>query len=190
MTALNGLAQAANSSLGAATATSSGLGKWFGAMGAIQALSQVGQGIAQNSSAQADAAARQRQSDLVLQQTELEAGQKAREVRRFAADQEVQYASSGVTLEGSPALVLAETRRLGQQEVNAMTQRGKFQAQLMRTNAMRTKAAGRQALLGGITNAAMSGLGNYIQYKSSFPSTPSYGKAKPIGPQYNINPGF
>lgn len=182
MSILSGLNQASNASLGAATATSGGLGKWFGAMGAVQALAQIGQGAAQNNNAQADAAAMQRQSDLVLQQTQLESAQKAREVNRFAADQEVQYASSGVTMEGSPALVLAETRRLGQQEVNAMTQRGKYQAQLMRTNAMRSRAMGRQELLGGVTKAAMGGLSNYIQYKSGFVSTPY------LYPQYAQTP--
>ncbi len=192
MTALSGFAQTTAQSMNPATTTQSGLGKWFGAMSAIQALSTVGQGFAQNSQASADAAAQQRQADLVLQQTQAEMNQKARDVKRFAADQEVQYAGSGVTLEGSPALVIAETRRLGQQEIDAMKKRGQYQAQLMRTNAMRTKAAGRQALLGSITGAAMGGLQNYLQAKTSFASGGGGGtsKAIPFGPQLNINPAF
>jgi len=198
MTALGNMAQATAASVNPATATASGLGKWFAAASAIQAISQVGQGFAQMQAANAESGDLKRQSDIALQEAQYEAQSKQRSVLREAADQTMQYASSGVTTEGSPAIVLEETRRLGQQEVNMIQKRGQMQAQLLRTQAMRAKAAGRQALFGGITNASLGVLNNYIQGRGTFgrlnePVTnynAPVGKAIPIGPQWSINPGF
>lgn len=186
MTGLGGMAQSAASSLAPATATQSGLGKWFAAASAIQGLAQVGQGIAQQRAASDEAALQQHQADLTLQQAQMDSEGQARDVRRFASQQGSDYLGSGVTLEGSPALVLAETRRLGQQEVDAIKKRGEYSAQLMRTQAARTKAAGRSALLGSITNSALGGLQNYMQYKSVF-APAKMNTATPLGPVFNPN---
>ena len=74
----------------------------------------------------------------------------------------MRYAKSGVTLEGSPVLVLAETRRLGQEEVAAIERRGRAQALLLRQRAEQTRKAGRSAMLGGIFNAASGAAGTYM----------------------------
>lgn len=193
MSALGNMAQSVASSVQPATATAPGLSKWFAAASAVQALSQVGQGFAQMQASNSEAGALQRQSDIALQEAQYSAQQKQRDVLRTAADQTMEYASSGVTTEGSPAIVLAETRRLGQQEVNMIQKRGQYSAQLLRTQALRQKQAGRMALFGGITNASMGVLNNYIQGAGTFGkinNTAPAGKATPIGPQYSYNPGF
>lgn len=113
-------------------------------------------GIQANQAYSTEAGMLQSQSNQALDQAAMEAQSKANDVRQYAADQSEQYASSGVTLEGTPAQVLADTRKRGQQEVNAISQRGAFQAQLMRTQANQMKAQGRSALLGGIMKAGTS----------------------------------
>ncbi len=194
MTALSGIGNAMQQSLSPQTTTQAGLGKWFGLMSAMQALGTVGSGVQQWRNAGADADAMNQQAQLVAQQAELDAINQAREGRRFAADQEQQYLSSGVTMEGTPADVVAESRRLAQQEVNALVNRGKTEAKNLRTNALRTRQAGRQALLGGVANASLGALGNYIQGQSSFGargarSTP-LGQAVPLDPTYTANAPF
>lgn len=94
-------------------------------------------------------------ANIALQQASLDAQAKAMEVQQYAGNQAEEYNSSGITGAGTPAQVLAMTRSLGQREVNAIAQRGAFQAQLYRTQANQAKSAGRSAMVGGIANAAM-----------------------------------
>lgn len=129
----------------------SGLG-----MSAAGGVMDIFGGIQANQAYSTEAGMLQSQSNYALQQAAQDAQSKANDVRQFAADQQEQYASSGVTLEGTPAQVLADTRKRGQQEVNAISKRGAFQAQLMRTQANQYKSAGRSALLGGIAKAGTS----------------------------------
>lgn len=159
---------ALGSSLSAATTTAPQLGKWAIAASAIQALAGIGQGVAQMRAASDEANLLHQQADIALFEGERDAKQKAREVRQFAADQSSQYAASGVTLEGSPAQVLADTRRQGQQEVDALKKRAEMQAKLFNTQAARTKAAGRNAFFGAIASTGLDVLGSYARYKSSF----------------------
>lgn len=77
-----------------------------------------------------------------------EATQKVRQVSAFREEQANKYLGSGVQLEGSPLQVLEETRRLGQQEVDAIFQRGLAQSELYRRGALVTRNQGRAQLLG------------------------------------------
>jgi hypothetical protein len=97
---------------------------------------------------EAAAKAQEMQAQAALEDAQNAATQKATEVRQAHAHQAVAYASSGVTLEGSPLLVLNETLRLGQQEVDALMKRGTAQANLYNQAAFQTRNEGRAALLG------------------------------------------
>jgi hypothetical protein len=101
------------------------------------------------------AGALQAQSDQAIRAAIMNAQAKANDVRQIAGEQQEQYASSGVTLAGTPAQVLADTRFKGQQEVNAIQQQGAFQAQLMRTQANQARSSGRSSMLGGLLKAGM-----------------------------------
>jgi hypothetical protein len=192
MSAFGNMAQSMAQSVQPATATAPGLSKWFAAASAVQALSQVGQGFAGMQSANAEAGALEQQANITMQQAQYDAQQKRRSVLQEAADQSEQYANSGVTLEGTPSRILEDTRRQGQQEVNQIQKRGQYSAQLLRTQALRQKQAGRLSLFGGIANASMGALDNYIKGAGTFGKLNNtvVGKATPLPPTYNFNPGF
>ena len=90
-----------------------------------------------------------------IAQTVSTSQQQAREGMQTAANQEADYASSGVTLAGSPAQVAAQTRTLAQQTVNSTVKAGQAQAKMYRTNAIQAKQGGRNALLGGIVDTGI-----------------------------------
>lgn len=138
----------------------------------VSTLAQIGQGMATSKAANKEAKAMRQEADYALQEARAQAQlafdeaayaaeAKAREVRKFRAEQSGVFRKSGVTLEGSPLLVLEETRRLGAMEVDFMMKRGKAQADFLVKRATNQasvayqKAAnlqnqGRSALLGGI----------------------------------------
>ena len=107
---------------------------------------QQSKSIAQNDNANANA---------TIAQTIATSQQQAREGMQTAANQESDYASSGVTLSGSPAQVAAQTRALAQQTVNSTVKAGQAQAKMYRSNANYAKQGGRMALLGGIADTGM-----------------------------------
>jgi len=82
------------------------------------------------------------------------------EVDKTQRKQMLAYLSSGVALEGSPLLVMEETRAKGADNINEILQAGKSgsQAALMegRIQAQRSKSAGREAFAQGLTSAAGS----------------------------------
>lgn len=193
MSIFSGAGQAAasvGSSVAPATATASGLGKWYAAMSVVQALSGIGSAVAQNQAARSEAGLLEQQANIALQEGEAAAKKKAREVRQIAGEQSQSYASSGITLEGSPAEVLAETRRLGQEEVNAEKRRAESQARLLRTQALRTKSAGRMAMFSGLAATGFGALNDYVRYRSMAGTTqPAYRtQATPLPPIYGPNP--
>jgi hypothetical protein len=82
--------------------------------------------------------------------------QRAREVRQFASQQEMTYAKSGVTLEGSPLLVIEETRRLGQEEIDATYNRGRAVYRLGMQQASQVRNQGRGMMLAGLSRGLLS----------------------------------
>lgn len=80
--------------------------------------------------------------------------QKAIQVQQAAGNQGEEYASSGVTLQGTPAEIMAQTRNLGQTELNQISRKGTLQAQMDQTKANADQAAGRAAILSAIGNQA------------------------------------
>lgn len=104
------------------------------------AASTVAGGVMQNAAA-SDAAAEERRA------AEAQARAEARENIALEKRQKLAYLKSGVELEGTPLLKLAETEDIGNQNVNEIIQGG-----YARANA--TKAQGRAALFGSIGSAA------------------------------------
>ena len=109
-----------------------------------------------------------RQAKIAQQQSEAEARSEARSNIALEKRQKLSFLKSGVALEGSPLLLLEETRREGGKNVENVLAGGINQAQSL-------KASGRQALIGGIA----SGVGTAASGFASFGSTPeNFGQAR------------
>ena len=84
-------------------------------------------------------------------------GLEKKETEDLRKRQQLAYLKSGVTLEGSPLLVMEETRRLGAENVAEIEAAGsaKAAAQIAegRTTATAARASGRQQMTQGITGA-------------------------------------
>ena len=100
----------------------------------------------------------QRQADLVQEERELQARSEARQNIELEKRQKLAFIKSGVSFEGSPLLILAETERKGAENVEAILRSGRTQATgLLAEGALRSsqlKASGRQALISGLTSGA------------------------------------
>lgn len=115
------------------------------------------------------------QADLAMQQANMQGVEQERLAQREArmvqeeADaterkQKIAYLKSGVSLEGSPLLVMEETRQKGADNVAEVLAGGKAASSAAqmegRITAKRAKASGRQAFVSGLSNAASTGM-NY-----------------------------
>ncbi len=88
------------------------------------------------------------QAGLAIKEANRAAAAKARDVHYIREDQALQYDGSGILLEGSPMEVLNETVRLGKEEVDALVDQGKSQADLIRRSSMIQQNQGIASLLG------------------------------------------
>jgi hypothetical protein len=113
-------------------------------------------GIQANSAANREAKALQEQGRLAQEAADAEAQSHATDVRRFAANQSLAFLANGVSLAGSPLLVLEDTVKQGQAEVDSITRSGNAQNALYNQRATNTRNSGRAALIGGIGTAAGS----------------------------------
>jgi len=113
----------------------------------LTALSGAGQiftGVEQQKAAS-------READEVIRQTEAEATRKRKSLAKLSAKQRTQILKSGITLEGSPLLVLEETRREGVAEIGDVRRAGIARSQAL-TN--QGRAAFFRGLFGGISTVS------------------------------------
>lgn len=148
----------------AATAPSN-FGWAYGLSSGLSALGEFASGVSAFQQGNAQAGLYQEQAGMALKEALAAAQQKAREVGEFQSQQVMDYAHSGVRIEGSPVHVLERTRKLGQQEVDAIVSQGKAQAKLLAMQGAMAKTGARNALIGGIFGAGTSGLSSYMQAK-------------------------
>lgn len=127
----------------------------------VSAGASIAGGIAANKAAKKEASALNDQAAVTQVEAQAEAERRAIEIRKFEGKQKLAFLKNGVTLEGSPLLVLDETMREGQKEVDSIMRQGNAQANYARQNAAITRNKGRAALIGGIGNAAGSLINGY-----------------------------
>lgn len=113
-------------------------------------------GIQANNAAKREASALQEQGRLAQEESLREAQLHADDVRRFHRSQSVAFTKNGVSLAGSPLLVLDETVSRGQEEVDSIVKSGNAQQNLYNQNAQQAKNKGRAALISGFASAAGS----------------------------------
>ncbi len=123
------------------------------ALTVISTVASVFKGFAAKRAADREAEALQDQASLQREETGREAARVKDERRKFLAKQSLAFVKGGVTLEGSPLLVLEETQTESEKEVQALKTRGAAQFALGTQKAGRAKSIGRSKLIGGFGEA-------------------------------------
>ncbi len=111
-------------------------------------------GYQANQSAKREASALEAQGEMAQAEADREAAAHANDVRKFARVQTLSFLKNGVTLEGSPLLVLDETITQGQEEVNSIVKSGAAQRTLFNRKAGITRSEGRAKMISSITDSA------------------------------------
>lgn len=163
--------------MGIEVAAGIGLGQIFTAVSAISAVvGGIQQKKAADKQASATRAEAQRQANLRQEERESQARVEARENIQLEKRQKLAFLKSGVSLEGSPLLLLAETRRVGGENVEAIIKSGQTEAtSLLRggeSQAAALKSSGRLALIGGLTGGLTTAAGGFGGFGSN--TTPAF----------------
>ena len=122
----------------------------------VSAAGSIVQRFQEKKAADAEANLIEQEGRLVADEAQAEAQRVANDRRKFRKKQKVAFLKNGISLAGSPLLVIDETIRESQAEVNSIARRGTAQARLAFARAAQTRTAGRVALLGGFFSAAGS----------------------------------
>ncbi len=123
---------------------------------AIAAYSAVASGRQQKKNLEYNAAVQENQATQEERAAEHEAGKVGEEGRRFKARQRTLFAQAGVTEAGSPLLVLEDTARLIDEDIETVLRGGQRRGQSFRTQAGLSRLRGRSARSAGLLQAGSS----------------------------------
>ncbi len=124
-------------------------------------------GISADKAAREESRALKDEAALARQEDLEEAARLDKEHRKFLALQSVMFLKGGVTLAGSPLLVLEETREEKERQVEAQKSRAEARYNLGRARADIVSNAGRARLIGGFMGAIGSGTSMFMQAKAA-----------------------
>lgn len=131
----------------------------------IGAAGSVSAGAAAKKAASKSSALQELQGRLAAQEAEAQALRTSKEAAKFRDRQILAYAKSGVTMAGSPLLILEDTIKQGDEEAAAIRKRGYATETLYSQEAQITRSTGRAQYISGITGAAGSlGTAYYTAY--------------------------
>jgi len=91
-----------------------------------------------------------RKADVLKEQVQFKAGERARQAGKLMARQKVSFMKSGVNLAGSPLQVIEETGAFAQEDVRQIFRTGDIQARNLRRS-------GQTAIFQGLGQGLMSG---------------------------------
>lgn len=130
------------------------------------------------------------QAKIAEQEAISEAARKKKEFERFNAQQKLLYFSRGVSMGGSPNMVIDQNIVDQNQEIRAILSAGANQSRYFSMKGSIAKAEGRAKLIGGIFSGVTQAVGTYAYGKSMgyFNKTPkttptSIPKPKPMKDQ-------
>ena len=136
---------------------------------ALSAYGQIQQGKAQQKWGSYNAALAERDAETARLNAEYEAGVQCKETQKLLGRQRALYGKSGVTLEGSPLLMMAETAAEGELDALMIERGGKTRAQGYRSEAvlsrMKGKAAKRAGYYGAGSTLLTGAARGYSAYK-------------------------
>lgn len=128
---------------------------------AVSVGSSLYGGYAANQSAKKQASLMEQQGALQRDEALQEAARIRDDGYRFKQEQMMQYIGSGVEVQGTALLVLAETTSLAEAEAQATERRGYAESDLANANAKITKSTGKAQMLASIGTAVSSGVSTY-----------------------------
>lgn len=123
------------------------------ALAGVQAAGSIYGGISAEQSANQEATLQQQQGNIALQESQVNANNTAFNETQAVQNQRLAFLANGVSLEGSPSLVLAQSKAYGQTQVNSILNQGAAQYNLAQEEATITQNKGRAALISGILGA-------------------------------------
>lgn len=148
--------------------------------GTMLALATVGGGmsiaggVGQMQQANKEAAFQQQQGAIALQESQVNASNTAFNLTQEVQKQRLAFLANGVSLEGSPSMVLAQSKAYGQTQVQSILNQGAAEFNLAQEQAANTRNAGRAALIGGIASAFKDvGTAGSGAFKAGLFDTPS-----------------
>ena len=135
---------------------------------ALMGGSSLLQGFGQYQSNKANADISKVQS----KQAELNAAYNERRQREQSAqlmgEQAARYGASGVSMEGSPLMVMADQARQSELEALAIRNEGKMASEAYKSEESQYKKAATMSLMGGVLNSAGYGYGAYKKYRTGY----------------------
>lgn len=129
-----------------------------GAIG-FSAVSSIAGGISAQSTANQQAKLQEQQGGIELDEAKTNATNEAFNQTQAQEKQKLAFLANGVSLEGSPSAVLAQSKTYGQTQVDAILKQGAAQYNLAQENAAVTKNQGRAALIAGFGQAVSTTAG-------------------------------
>ena len=123
----------------------------------VSAAGSIYSGFAGKSAYDAEGNLQRQQADIAASEAQINAKNEAFNQTQAVQNQRLAFLANGVTLEGSPALVLEESKKYGQSQVDAILRQGAAKKALSDAEATITQNKGRAALIGGILQAGSKG---------------------------------
>ena len=105
------------------------------------------------------------QGALARLENEAEAERVGKQRERFIARQKLAFLKGGVTLEGSPLIILEESEEEAEKEVEALRKRGFALESFAQQQAAATRTSGTARLFGSLASAASAGFGGFATGK-------------------------
>jgi hypothetical protein len=131
------------------------------ALAGVQAVGSIYGGVSAEQAANQEASLQQQQGNIALQESQVNANNEAFNQTQAVQNQRLAFLANGVSLEGSPSLVLAQSKAYGQTQVNSILNQGAAQYNLAQEEAQITKNQGRAALISGILGAGSAAVKGY-----------------------------
>jgi len=122
----------------------------------MSAMSQIQQGKSTKQWSEYNAAIAERDALAAQQSAEYDAGEKRKETERLLGRQRALYGKAGVTLEGSPLLLMEETASQGELDALMIEREGKLKAGNYQSEAALSRMKGSSAQKAGYYGAGSS----------------------------------
>jgi hypothetical protein len=140
-------------------------------MAAVQAAGGVYSGIEANKAAKKQAGIYDNQANAAQEQGAFAEAQTARDFDTLLGEQKLNFAASGREIDGSPMLILDQTIKDKETEIQNIRNNTAREVSQLRSAAKETKKAGRNAIISGIIGGVSSGAKAYGSYQGA--SNPS-----------------